>query len=87
MKKTYYIDKNTRIVWRYAASLLDKGHVLERRKKFLGIGYWVETSSAHEGIHVTSKDMDGLIKFLLRHEQNVHPKKRQWPGYPKQPKP
>lgn len=81
MNTTYYIDPDTRIRFRYAASLLSRGHVLERRRRFLFFSWWAETASTYEQV-IPASDTNRLVGFLLRKERRKY---HGFSGYPQSP--
>jgi len=69
MKHVRYIDKDTRIKYRFVASLLGYGHVLERRRQWWIFTWWVERASMYDSIISGQRNFDYLVKWLLWSEK------------------
>ena len=66
MKHVHYIDQDTRIRYRFAASLLGyKGHVLERRRQWWIFTWWMERASMYDDIISGQHQFDYLVEWLL----------------------
>jgi hypothetical protein len=81
MNKAYYIDDNTRIVWRFSSLALNDVHVLERKKSWWRFSWWELKSYA---FHIDRYDnsMQMLIDYLLDKEKKTNFKPNQFKGYP-----
>lgn len=82
MNKAYYIDDNTRIVWRYYWKGLDYVHVLERKKSWLWIFNWWEPKSYVFHIDKYDNRIQMLIDILLQREDKINFKPKKFKGYP-----
>lgn len=69
MKHVHYIDQDTRIRYRFAASLLGYGHVLERRRQWWIFTWWVERASMYDCIISGRHRFDYLVEWLLWSEK------------------
>jgi hypothetical protein len=67
--EAYYIDKDTRIVYRFKFSALGRVHVLQRRKRTWGFGYWSDRAWQYESIISAKTRMGALIEYLQWKEQ------------------
>jgi hypothetical protein len=65
MKHVHYIDKDTGISYRFAASLLGYGHVLERRRQWWIFTWWVERASMYDSIISGEHRFSYLVEWLL----------------------
>lgn len=65
MNKVHYIDPDTRIRYRFAASLLDYGHVLERRRRWWIFSWWEERASVYDSVISGERQFGYLVEWLL----------------------
>ena len=83
--RTHYIDENTRIRYRYTASLLGYGHTLERRCSWWVFDWWTEVAAIYESV-VSGRDIKRLVEVLLYMEkqsiENKQMRKNGFSGYP-----
>ena len=82
MKHVHYIDQDTRIRYRFAASLLGYGHVLERRRKWWIFTWWSERSQMYDNIISGTDRLEHLVEWLLWDEAQKQRADRGFAGYP-----
>ena len=82
-RDTFYIDDNTRLKYRFAASLLGNGHVLERRRRVWIFSWWSEVASLPftTGGHFIEDTIDKLLRKEKGHSKDP------FSGYPDSPIP
>lgn len=83
MNEVHYIDPDTRIRYRFAASLLDYGHVLERRRRWWIFSWWEERASTYDSFIFRGDQVGVLVKHLLEYEKKSIPER--FGGYPSGP--